>query len=169
MIGAPPDGDSDRPGLCRDQTPTTRARSEAKGSPPGVRGPGRAAAGGVLIARITPRMCRDQAVAGPRSKFSSGSPPHVRGPAARAKTGLQVQRIIPACAGTSRRPASVPSAYRDHPRVCGDQPAPRPQGPLAGGSPPRVRGPDVDSVRSVLGPRITPACAGTSTSPTPTP
>ena len=69
-------------------------------------------------------------------------------------------RITPACAGKTRRVASVPPEKRDHPRVCGENPWFGIDGNNQTGSPPRVRGKPVSPATSRRRSRITPACAG---------
>ena len=91
-----------------------------------------------------------------------GSPPRVRGTAIQDKNRAYQIRITPACAGNRTRTGPWRLLPWDHPRVCGEQPAPPPaaQGPM--GSPPRVRGTDIFYIPLYTDRRITPACAGNS-------
>ena len=89
-----------------------------------------------------------------------GSPPRVRGKVNPSFVFQSVIRITPACAGKSPHFLSVSAQKEDHPRVCGEK--------LEGswdifegqGSPPRVRGKEIESLVMSGVQRITPACAG---------
>ena len=70
--------------------------------------------------------------------------------------------IIPACAGSSKAMRSIRTSGRDHPRVCGEQPALAPLSLIAWGSSPRVRGAVGKRYSIVLLLGIIPACAGSS-------
>ena len=71
-------------------------------------------------------------------------------------------RITPACAGTSRRLPYSTTRAKDHPRVCGDKQSSRRRATTLLGSPPRVRGQDIEHPVLCAPVGITPACAGTS-------
>ena len=75
------------------------------------------------------------------------------------------RRITPACAGKTFRSVVAGVRCKDHPRVCGENPALACSLSRLAGSPPRVRGkPSVESAPQ-SGMRITPACAGKTWSP----
>ena len=93
-----------------------------------------------------------------------GSPPRVRGTAASGQYIVVALGITPACAGNSLAPGFACAAPRDHPRVCGEQPFPGGNIRYPQGSPPRVRGTGVYSLFCRHRKRITPACAGNSSS-----
>ena len=85
----------------------------------------------------------------------------------RGKEKYQVRKAIndgttPACAGTSAERLQVLAAEEDHPRVCGEKVAHNGYLPGESGSPPRVRGKDINFAIKFIGQRITPACAGKS-------
>ena len=94
-----------------------------------------------------------------------GSPPRVRGPPALGRVGRAHVGITPACAGTTGGVGPVVGEDPDHPRVCGDHHVDIDDIPADAGSPPRVRGPLVVHEAVGLAPRITPACAGTTSAP----
>ena len=73
-------------------------------------------------------------------------------------------RITPACAGNRPLKSSGHFAWRDHPRVCGEQIWQRKWPGFVQGSPPRVRGTDLHIGKACSSVRITPACAGNSQS-----
>ena len=70
--------------------------------------------------------------------------------------------ITPACAGKSRSESRASQLMEDHPRVCGEKPRSGRHLRGVGGSPPRVRGKEVQLGEIDLQDRITPACAGKS-------
>ena len=87
-----------------------------------------------------PRVCGEQTASPLISARMAGSPPRVRGTVTARIMAHHRQRITPACAGNSRLLDNPCIIWRDHPRVCGEQPGRLP-GLLPGrGSPPRVRG-----------------------------
>ena len=79
-------------------------------------------------------------------KTSSGSPPRVRGKVAEQLGVVPVQGITPACAGKSLERVLDPCEVRDHPRVCGEKDMMDFEGKDKVGSPPRVRGKDLESI-----------------------
>ena len=89
-----------------------------------------------------------------------GSPPRARGAVRVGCSATVGSRITPACAG-SRAPVMPRSAaFRDHPRVRGEQaPASEPTAATSG-SPPRARGADPAAAGQARAVGITPACAG---------
>ena len=107
-------------------------------------------------------MCGEQKKRNLSRSIVWGSPPRVRGTVVRALAAHQIPGITPACAGNSCRQRGSVQDFQDHPRVCGEQ------GNLPAtffsnaGSPPRVRGTVLFSVRRTSCYRITPACAGNS-------
>ena len=70
--------------------------------------------------------------------------------------------ITPACAGKSNGGRVSHSGGRDHPRVCGEKAVHFLTVSFHPGSPPRVRGKDVNTVDTYPPAGITPACAGKS-------
>ena len=74
-------------------------------------------------------------------------------------------RITPACAGNSHYKIVESIPLEDHPRVCGEQPPVLDIHACLPGSPPRVRGTDIETTSNYYNHRITPACAGNSNRP----
>ena len=177
----------DHPRVCGEQMYAAMFGHWPGGSPPRVRGTGRQAPMPSILTRITPacagnslrplpllrkeqdhpRVCGEQRKRPGHTPACQGSPPRVRGTAqgrAREPVG---PRITPACAGNSAPAAAKTAGPRDHPRVCGEQEKPVTTRPAAIGSPPRVRGTGGDYIKLDSSARITPACAGNSSSPAP--
>ena len=73
-------------------------------------------------------------------------------------------RITPACAGRRWRAQRSQAVWRDHPRVCGEEAGDSITMTVRSGSPPRVRGGGISASRAGHRTRITPACAGRSSS-----
>ena len=90
------------------------------------------------------------------------SPPRVRGkdPPAAAMQGCP--GITPACAGKSSRQPGAGRWRRDHPRVCGEKFTLSSSTAVSPGSPPRMRGKAPAQTLTGSASRITPACAGKS-------
>ena len=70
--------------------------------------------------------------------------------------------ITPAYAGKRKQPVGTKKKYGDHPRVCGEKLTTFDSGKLIPGSPPRMRGKVVQTVRKEEARGITPAYAGKS-------
>ena len=109
-----------------------------------------------------PRVCGEQEVLPSHRYPSEGSPPRVRGTASGSPPPPGHSRITPACAGNRRSAMQPCGQWRDHPRVCGEQPHPAAENAQLPGSPPRVRGTESPNTYSAPSIRITPACAGNS-------
>ena len=71
-------------------------------------------------------------------------------------------RITPACAGTTIRGLCLCFGYWDHPRLCGDYIFKHGSHSICIGSPPPVRGLQIQNTKILWKLRITPACAGTT-------
>ena len=69
-------------------------------------------------------------------------------------------RITPACAGNRSRSGLKGFAWKDHPRVCGEQLTCIEESIKEDGSPPRVRGTVGRAIYAGAAIGITPACAG---------
>ena len=69
-------------------------------------------------------------------------------------------RITPAYAGKTILVFNVAALLKDHPRVCGENPNSATTSSSLSGSPPRMRGKRMDSMRYGVSKRITPAYAG---------
>ena len=107
-----------------------------------------------------PRVCGEKTYHYELKDWDLGSPPRVRGKENHAVRCWGVYRITPACAGKRAVIAATDAIPRDHPRVCGEKPAPLGRTATARGSPPRVRGKEYVGGKCPLKIRITPACAG---------
>ena len=107
-----------------------------------------------------PRMCGEKAWVGESKNNETGSPPHVRGKGKLDGQSPQGTRITPACAGKSILVIFIVFHSEDHPRMCGEK-----QGKPTGskkwaGSPPHVRGKELQHGFEHFNIGITPACAG---------
>ena len=113
-----------------------------------------------------PRVCGEKG--GNRADVfgRQGSPPRVRGKGVRRRNGARGARITPACAGKRHEGQHQARQKWDHPRVCGEKAWLLSSVPAELGSPPRVRGKETHRLCELPLYRITPACAGKSTSGT---
>ena len=128
-----------------------------------------------------PRVCGEKASFVSSMQNRPGSPPRMRGKVGHCLSVDSRSGITPAYAG--KRPKQAVGSFqpRDHPRVCGEKggdaevkdaaqgitPACAGKSTICGewqqtfgGSPPHVRGKDMDTLQTVHDARITPACAG---------
>ena len=98
-----------------------------------------------------------------------GSPPRVRGLPRRLSSRRLSSGITPRVCGDYLARSTAELLVLGSPRVCGDYQTSisRPRARM--GSPPRVRGLPRLTTRHSATPRITPACAGTTTGPAPRP
>ena len=182
---SPPQGSKrqgDHPRVCGEKKDNPDEWSEVQGSPPRVRGKEEMLYQGRHSSGITPACAgkRDKAglpfvpvrdhprVCGEKSgrvrpwRKHKGSPPRVRGKGVRSTCIPALTRITPACAGKRRNAIPRAAFFRDHPRVCGEKThQPAFQVHLLG-SPPRVRGKEMEEKDVKLYGGITPACAGKS-------
>ena len=110
-------------------------------------------------------MCGEQETVKTADTAKKGSPPRVRGTDALSQAESYLRGITPACAGNRLHNRTYQLRARDHPRVCGEQGAPRPGRLLYLGSPPRVRGTGARRALLWYDSGITPACAGNSCPP----
>ena len=109
-----------------------------------------------------PRVCGEEAPVFLSLMARTGSPPRMRGRVMATLEQEIASGITPAYAGKSRRKARRNRGRRDHPRVCGEEPAPRQRAAFFRGSPPRMRGRDPSFSDRRHWHRITPAYAGKS-------
>ena len=131
-------------------------------SPPRVRGKERHDAISPTVEGITPACAGKSLPALLPYLNRLGSPPRVRGKVHASTTLLFMLRITPACAGKSQISPPLVEISGDHPRVCGEKNLQMALGLKAEGSPPRVRGKELEWRRLLSAGRITPACAGKS-------
>ena len=109
-----------------------------------------------------PRMCGEKPTLRCPCLPYRGSPPRMRGKGIVNVFVSEKLRITPACAGKSWSNALPCSRREDHPRMCGEKGSARRALPLVAGSPPHVRGKDFKTSQQTRSMRITPACAGKS-------
>ena len=91
-----------------------------------------------------------------------GSPPHMRGKVHLGRFPHRGSGITPAYAGKRHHGCCGWRSGRDHPRICGEKPQRKPDTYGRQGSPPRMRGKEVDGFGLARGLGITPAYAGKS-------
>ena len=118
-----------------------------------------------LRAWAHPRVRGDDVGSGCRRYRGPGSPPRARGRRLSPLSLCLLAGLTPACAGTTDGGGVLAPAVWAHPRVRGDDCRGRLRVPSVRGSPPRARG-----RRHLLGRyrgevRLTPACAGTTGTP----
>ena len=99
-----------------------------------------------------------------RSRADKGSPPRARGiPYFRCRFRCW-NGLTPACAGNTHPKPAEASVNRAHPRVRGEYKIMKVVNLGDPGSPPRARGILIQVCRTILSVRLTPACAGNTSS-----
>ena len=131
----------DHPRVCGEKVELLKRSIMLKGSPPRVRGKGKAksvqqrlhgitpACAGkssssfsrMSIMRDHPRVCGEKRCGRGVHSIHQGSPPRVRGKGTRHDNSNRRDRITPACAGKSNKLWLVLDCEWDHPRVCGEK------------------------------------------------
>ena len=109
-----------------------------------------------------PRVCGEKTSSNVPERKNPGSPPRMQGKGCPLLFRYYFIGITPACAGKSYSPPQGSKRQGDHPRVCGEKPAGQPLNVMGVGSPPRVRGKEMEEKDVKLYGGITPACAGKS-------
>ena len=109
-------------------------------------------------------MCGENVERGFEKQRKYGSPPRVRGKLRYRVRYRLPERITPACAGKTDAISDYSVSLSDHPRVCGENCIVHCPRACDCGSPPRVRGKLQVFGRLYLAHRITPACAGKTSS-----
>ena len=170
----------DHPRVCGENQPLAYKLADAQGSPPRVRGKrnyqtlidsesgitpacaGKTSPTASLskTTRDHPRVCGENSQQNSSRLCWPGSPPRVRGKHDRWRWISRFCGITPACAGKTLLFPLPSVPCRDHPRVCGENPAERLPQRSAAGSPPRVRGKLTAFSLAPVRTGITPACAG---------
>ena len=159
----PPAGD--HPRVCGEKSQSTSASPRALGSPPRMRGKGVKQSNSRIRMGITPayagksilphlfdcagwdhpRVCGEKCHVHVKQNRFTGSPPRMRGKDINAAMDGGVFRITPAYAG-KRFLSSSPAVLRgDHPRVCGEKVQTLLYPDMQKGSPPRMRGKEIQS------------------------
>ena len=110
--------------------------------------------------RDHPRRCGENRRKSTAIWNFTGSPPQVRGKLPFWFRVFLPFRITPAGAGKTKPPNHNLTAYRDHPRRCGENKRLEPKFEHPRGSPPQVRGKRRDGIGLFRHDRITPAGAG---------
>ena len=110
-----------------------------------------------------PRVCGENLTSTPTLLATRGSSPRVRGKRPPTTRAAPHTGLIPECAGKTAADHAGGTAYRAHPRVCGENLIPVIEALVPVGSSPRVRGKldeqgQDDAVRGLI-----PACAGKTT------
>ena len=111
-----------------------------------------------------PRMRGEDMPSPFASPAAGGSPPHARGRLKSANTTKKERRITPACAGKTCPLTRNSISGQDHPRMRGEDGNLGVRRALLRGSPPHARGRRGGGCRARSIRRITPACAGKTTS-----
>ena len=110
-------------------------------------------------------MCGEKYLALMSSESDRGSPPRMRGKDAGCLVHHEKHRITPAYAGKRCLGHLFQVELRDHPRVCGEKQASSCTAQSLLGSPPRVRGKALRTLKRGFAIRITPVYAGKSSRP----
>ena len=147
--------------------PLARGTDNVAKCPPPARGITPACAGNRRFYRARtkktwdhPRLRGEQPKSITKSTAALGSPPLARGTGSFPRYSVVCCGITPACAGNSYAFPACVRAYRDHPRLRGEQYAVDYYTKNVPGSPPLARGTVIHWLRDIKGLRITPACAG---------
>ena len=150
----------DHPRMRGEQSKLVPALRALLGSSPHARGTVLRRTGGMMARRIIPacagnsharrasargsrdhpRMRGEQSRRAPCASARPGSSPHARGTAPPEPHGRDRPGIIPACAGNRGGRVAPPAAYRDHPRMRGEQLLPGAEKIALMGSSPHARG-----------------------------
>ena len=109
-----------------------------------------------------PRLCGEKAVFCNDIKCCMGSPPPMRGKVRRTNKPTHIHRITPAYAGKRTSLIYAGEQVKDHPRLCGEKRPVRLIFHSIAGSPPPMRGKEIENVSAPLFAGITPAYAGKS-------
>ena len=112
------------------------------------------------LLRDHPRVCGEKAQHRATWYSAAGSPPRMRGKDDRRRMSASEQRITPAYAGKSHAGVCGDLVEEDHPRVCGEKAKVHFRRAAGVGSPPRMRGKEVQKGDDIMALRITPAYAG---------
>ena len=170
----------DHPRLCGEKVSVSAVDTMPQGSPPPMRGkvihhykyfgvtgitPAYAGKRPVVAAvlnrvRDHPRLCGEKAYVPFGIPRNSGSPPPMRGKGVFSTRQTERHRITPAYAGKSLTGTVWTRPPRDHPRLCGEKSTVRQGSNARTGSPPPMRGKDINTPRETAGRWITPAYAG---------
>ncbi len=129
---------------------------------PACAGTTRCSASTLCATREHPRLRGDHRAMSTASGHSCGTPPPARGPLGPREVPAFERRNTPACAGTTAARTASPRTGAEHPRLRGDHLGYRTGAVIEDGTPPPARGPRLHVLPVRVGPRNTPACAGTT-------
>ena len=132
------------------------------GSPPRMRGKVRDVSAPAHGTGITPAYAGKSTGKATTADIKQGSPPHMRGKESFLVHWMCRYGITPACAGKRAFGEIVNGLAGDHPRMCGEKRYLHYTTDGGFGSPPHVRGKDLQRPRQHRRAGITPACAGKS-------
>ena len=121
-----------------------------------------------LVLADHPRVRGEHVPSGAVYASIAGSSPRARGAPPKAGNTRNARGIIPACAGSTRNDPQRARRPEDHPRVRGEHLLPVLKKVIRAGSSPRARGALREEHGTAVRRGIIPACAGSTTSPTPT-
>ena len=172
------------PRVCGEHATSQSRIDTAHDSPPRVRGAQRTEQHALAMSRLTPacagstphptssatrptthpRVCGEHHPRHGLRHDRYDSPPRVRGARNEYPQAKSSGRLTPACAGSTQWDGSESSSPPTHPRVCGEHAGRRLVVDRKADSPPRVRGARRGSVLYGTTFRLTPACAGSTTS-----
>ena len=172
----------DHPRVCGEKELVSSCNLEALGSPPRMRGKetckkacevswgitpayagkSRPAAAAMLLPQDHPRVCGEKNNYYNLGQPKPGSPPRMRGKDTAQWILYKQVGITPAYAGKRVSVDEVNVFHGDHPRVCGEKRLILLVFRAVTGSPPRMRGKEVDTLGFSCSHGITPACAGKS-------
>ena len=93
-----------------------------------------------------PRVCGEKVIVNIGVWLCIGSPPRMRGKAMLSCQGPTTGGITPAYAGKSVSSETITAIWGDHPRVCGEKRLIVHSDQVQQGSPPRMRGKDLESI-----------------------
>ena len=118
--------------------------------------------GNATAGKDHPRACGEKCPISCKVLSEAGSPPRVRGKDDARLALASIVGITPARAGKSAIQCCILLVFQDHPRACGEKKKAMVDKVAFGGSPPRVRGKEMQkpAMRCIC--RITPARAGKS-------
>ena len=113
-----------------------------------------------IVKKDHPRRCGENLILPPKKPKRTGSPPQVRGKLCLRDKGNRGRGITPAGAGKTFSLTCQLPRLQDHPRRCGENNRSAVDDLGAIGSPPQVRGKQLQYIFRVRSVRITPAGAG---------
>ena len=156
----PPQLRQDHPRRCGENFGVDGYNEFALGSPPQVRGKLNNITSCYIKVKDHPRRCGENISSMVSPNDRTGSPPQVRGKLNKIRCECVAQRITPAGAGKTYTFNVRAAVFKDHPRRCGENFQVLEWFSFYVGSPPQVRGKQVNSEKGDCTLWITPAGAG---------